>query len=78
MIGIQGKPIIVATALQLFTLIEMQLAWTLAKPVKDGALAKAKTSICARAEHKILKMVSLIHRYITSAYLAQQNRNLHS
>jgi len=25
MIGIQGKPIIIATAMQLFTLIEMQL-----------------------------------------------------
>ena len=67
MIGIQGKPIIVATALQLFTLIEMQLAWTLAKPVKDGALAKAKTSICARVEHKLLKLVSLIHKGIRDA-----------
>jgi len=42
---------------------------------EDRALmVQAKTSICAKAEHKLLKMVSLSHRCIRGAYMAQQNR----
>ncbi len=35
-------------------------------------------NVLAGAEHKLLKLVSLIHKSITGAYLAQQNRTSNS
>lgn len=50
----------VAIAMQLFTSDEMQLGdWQ--GTVENGTVANANSSICARAESKLLKLVSLIH-----------------
>ncbi len=57
----------VATALQLLTSSKMQLGDSQGT-VENGTVAKANSSVCAKAEEKLLKLVSLIHRCITGVF----------